>query len=357
VEPALAGSTPLLTTALKAYENYLQRHPLPLETAVEARWRIAELLRADKQPERALAWQRRVQEADANAGEARTARTRTLGGQATLALAEPVRAAYQQVALVEPLAQQLKLKKARLEEALRAYAAASEVGIAEVTTAATFHTASVYQDFGKAMLDSARPKKLKKDELEQYNVMLEEQAFPFEEKAIELYETNARRTTQGLYDRWVQASLAALAKLKPVRYGKSERSDPAVPAALQTDLPAVQAALAPLQGLARAPLLNEQGLLQRQQGRFDDARQSYEDAIAADKDALAPVFNLAILHDLYLGDAARAQALYQRCLELAPAEAPTLNRWLAELKARKPAKLAAAPAAATAAPATAQETR
>jgi hypothetical protein len=41
-----------------------------------------------------------VQEADANAGEARTARTRTLGGQATLALAEPVRAAYQQVALV-----------------------------------------------------------------------------------------------------------------------------------------------------------------------------------------------------------------------------------------------------------------
>lgn len=357
VEPALAGSTPLLTTALKAYENYLQRHPLPLETAVEARWRIAELLRADKQPERALAWQRRVQEADANAGEARTARTRTLGGQATLALAEPVRAAYQQVALVEPLAQQLKLKKARLEETLRAYAAASEVGIAEVTTAATFHTASVYQDFGKAMLDSARPRKLKKDELEQYNVMLEEQAFPFEEKAIELYETNARRTTQGLYDRWVQASLAALAKLKPVRYGKSERSDPAVPAALQTDLPAVQAALAPLQGLARAPLLNQQGLLQRQQGRFDDARQSYEDAIAADKDALAPVFNLAILHDLYLGDAARAQALYQRCLELAPAEAPTLNRWLAELKARKPAKLAAAPAAATAAPATAQETR
>ncbi|MDP3610442.1 MAG: hypothetical protein Q8R98_01185, partial [Rubrivivax sp.] len=47
--------------------------------------------------------------------------------------------------------------------------------------------------------------------------------------------------------------------------------------------------------------------------------------------------NLAILYDLYLGDVAKAQALYQRCVELSPADATQLNRWLAELKARKPA--------------------
>jgi len=345
-EPPLAGSTSLISTALRAYESYVQRYPQPLETAVEARWRVAKLLRTDGQTARSLAWLRAVQQADADAGDARTARTRTLGGQATLALAEPVRAAYQQVALVEPLAQQLKLKKARLEEVLRAYAAASEVGVAEVTTAATFHTAAVYQDFGKALMDSARPKKLKKDELEQYNVMLEEQAFPFEEKAIELYETNARRTTAGLYDRWVQGSFAALAQLKPVRYGKAERLD----ANLPTALPALQAALAQAQGLARAPLLNQQGVLQRQQGRFDEARQSYEAAIAADATAPAPVLNLAILNDLYLGDSARALALYQRCLELSPADAPALGRWVAEIKTRKPAAAAPATPSMAAAP-------
>jgi hypothetical protein len=215
------------------------------------------------------------------------------------------------------------------------------VGVAEITTAATFHTASLYQDFGQALMNSARPKKLKKDELEQYNVMLEEQAFPFEEKAIELHETNTRRSTAGLYDRWVQASFAALARLKPVRYGKSERLDAQLPA----ELPALQAALAQARGLARAPLLNQQGVLQRRQGQFEAARQSYEDAIAADAAAAAPVLNLAILHDLYLGDPARALLLYQRCLELSPADAPLLGRWLAEIKARKPASasVAAAP--------------
>ena len=41
-------------------------------------------------------------------------------------------------------------------------------------------------------------------EREQYDVMLEEQAYPFEEKAIGLHETNAARAPQGLYDRWVR---------------------------------------------------------------------------------------------------------------------------------------------------------
>ena len=347
VEPPLAGSTPLMSTALQAYERYVQRYPQPLETAVEARWRIAELLRTDGQAARSLAWLRSVQQADIEAGAARTPRTRSLGGQATLALAEPVRAAYQQVALVEPLAAQLKLKKARLEEVLRAYAAASEAGVAEVTTAATFHTASAYQDFGKALMESARPKKLKKDELEQYNVMLEEQAFPFEEKAIELYEINARRTIEGIFDPWVQSSFTALARLKPVRYGKAERLDANLPVEGPAALLSLQTALGQAQGLARAPLLNQQGVLQRRQGSFDAARQSYEDAIAADAAAAAPVLNLAILHDLYLGQPEKALALYQRCLELSPADAPVLGRWVAEIKARKPA-VAAAPAAAAA---------
>ena len=86
----------------------------------------------------------------------------------------------------------LKLKKTKMEEALKAYAAAANYGVADITTAATYHTAALYQDFGKAMLTSQRPKKLSKAELEQYNVMLEEQAFPFEEKAMELHEVNVQ---------------------------------------------------------------------------------------------------------------------------------------------------------------------
>jgi cellulose synthase operon protein C len=237
---------------------------------------------------------------------------------------------------------------------LKAYAEAAEAGVAEVTTAAAFHTAALYQDFGKSLIGSQRPKKLSKMELEQYNVLLEEQAFPFEEKAIELHETNARRTAQGLYDTWVKNSLAELAKLKPVRYGKAERGD----ATLGADVAALQATLK--QAPDPVPLLNQLGIAQRQQGLFDEARKSYEAAIAANASAPLPHLNLAILYDLYLGDAAKAQALYQRCVELSPADAPQLNRWLAELKGRKPVPntpqdpATAAPAAAPGAAAAAQ---
>jgi len=164
-------------------------------------------------------------QADQRGGSARTDRTRYLGATAALALAEPAFDAYRKVALVEPLAKQLKLKKARMEDALKAYAVASDYGVADVTTAATYHIAALYQDFGKAMITSQRPKKLSKLELEQYNVMLEEQAFPFEEKAIELHEVNARRAAAGIYDKWVQSSFKALSELRPVRYGKNERSE------------------------------------------------------------------------------------------------------------------------------------
>jgi hypothetical protein len=112
-----------------------------------------------------------------------------------------------------------------MEEALKAYELAANYGVADATTAATFRIASVYRDFGKALMSSERPKKLSKVELEQYNVLLEEQAFPFEEKATELHELNAHRAAEGLYDEWVKASFSALRELRPVRYGKNERSE------------------------------------------------------------------------------------------------------------------------------------
>jgi tetratricopeptide (TPR) repeat protein len=291
----------------RSYETYLKRHPQPLDPAVQARARLAQL----SSGERSLAWWKDVVQADANGGAQRTDRTRALAARGTLALAAPSLEAYRKVALIEPLARQLKLKKARMEEVLKAYAAAADFGAAEVTTAATFHTAALYQDFGQSLIGSQRPKKLSKAELEQYNVMLEEQAFPFEEKAIELHEANAKRASSGIYDEWVRASFGALGQIKPARWGKSEREDPASP-------------------------LNQQGIALRGQGEFAKAREAYERAMAADPKASAPVLNLAILNDLYLGHPARALALYEQALALSVPADPAVTRWVAELKQRKP---------------------
>jgi outer membrane protein assembly factor BamD (BamD/ComL family) len=211
--------------AAKAYERYVAAHPQPLAPALEARARLAAMARADGQAAKAMARAREIVQADAAGGSERNDRTRALAAVASLQLAEPTLEAYRKVALVEPLQRQLKLKKARMEDVLQAYSAVSQYGVAEAVTAATYHTASLYQDFGKSLMTSQRPKKLSKLEREQYDVMLEEQAYPFEEKAIELHETNARRAADGVYDAWVKNSFTALRELRPVRWGKSEKSE------------------------------------------------------------------------------------------------------------------------------------
>jgi len=211
--------------AMSMYERYVRQHPSPLENAIEARARLIRLNQKAGQESKRYAMARELVEAERKGGSERTPRTRYLGAQNALLLAEPVDASYRSVRLVEPLKKSLKAKKEKMQKALDAYGVAADYGVAEVATAAVYRTAELYNDFSKALLQSQRPKGLNADELEQYNVLLEEQAFPFEEKAIEIHEINVRRTRDDIYDQWVKSSFTALKKLRPVRYGKSERGE------------------------------------------------------------------------------------------------------------------------------------
>ena len=74
-------------------------------------------------------------------------------------------------------------------------------------------------------MNSERPANLTNDEVEQYDILLEEQAFPFEEQAIDIFTANVARTADGIYDDWVKKSFSRLAELMPMRYAKSERSE------------------------------------------------------------------------------------------------------------------------------------
>jgi hypothetical protein len=93
-----------------------------------------------------------------------------------------------------------------------------------VTTAAAFHTAQLYTHFGRALLESERPENLGTEALEEYNILLEDQAYPFEEQAISLHETNVARIDSGMYDAWIEKSVQELARLVPGKYAKQERS-------------------------------------------------------------------------------------------------------------------------------------
>jgi cellulose synthase operon protein C len=214
-----AGNTAKSRAMLEAFVKHF---PQPLNPAMEARNKLSLIaVKAGDYSGRDY-WLKDIIAADRSAGGARTDRSRALAAKATLTLAAPVREEFKNVKLVAPLKKSLAEKRKAMEAALKAYEAAADYQVAEVTTAATFESAELYRQLGKDLMSSERPKNLKKDELEQYDVLLEEQAFPFEEKAIKLHEVNVARTKDGTYDEWVQKSFAALAQLNPGRYGKVE---------------------------------------------------------------------------------------------------------------------------------------
>ena len=212
----------------RVLNNIVSRYPNPLSESVEARARLLELARRAGNEQEVDARLRELIAVDATAGSQRTDRTRYLAATASLELAEPVRKRFEVVKLTQPLADSLTLKKDLMEDVIDAYTRASDYGVAEVTTAATFRLGEVYEQFSADLMESDRPQELAADALEQYEILLEEQAFPFEEKAIDLYVANTNRAADGVYDEWVRKSFDRLAGLMPARYAKEERSEDVV---------------------------------------------------------------------------------------------------------------------------------
>jgi TolA-binding protein len=203
-------------------EAFVKHFPEPLNPAMEARNKLSMIAAKSGDYSGRDYWLREIINADRAAGAARTDRSKALAAKATLAFAAPAREEFMRIKLVVPLKKSLAEKRKAMEAALKAYSQAADYQVAEVTTAATYESAELYRQLGKDLMGSERPKNLSKDEIEQYDVLLEEQAFPFEEKAIQLHEVNTARAKDGTYDEWVQKSFAALAQLNPGRYAKVE---------------------------------------------------------------------------------------------------------------------------------------
>ncbi len=204
---------------------YVKEHPKPVEPAMEAMQKLVEMYHGRKKIKEKRTWQRNLIDTDARAGAERSDRTKYLAANATLDLAKIQYEAYKQISLRHPLERSLKRKKKQMQVALDAYETASNYKVAQVTTAATYWTGRIYQDFAIAMMESDRPKGLSSEEIEQYEILLEEQAYPFEEQAIEVHELNAARISAEVYDEWVKKSMTELAKLSPAQYVKAERSE------------------------------------------------------------------------------------------------------------------------------------
>jgi tetratricopeptide (TPR) repeat protein len=389
---AQSGNT---ARAIPMLERLVKEYPTPAAAAIEVRQRLLDIAAKSGDAERVRYWQREIVKADASAGAGRTDRTKYLAAKAQLALTTPLRDEYRSIKLVAPLKQSLAAKKKALEGAVLAYKQVAEYQVAETTTAATYETAELYRTLAQDLMKSERPKKMSSDELEQYDSLLEEQAFPFEEQSISIHELNTKRAQDGVYDESVRKSYGALAELKPARFGKTELSagmtgpaaqtgPPPVPppsAAMQAEFqraidlansgkntdaelelkqfqlqhagyaaPAIDLGLLTRQegkladseaALRNATQLDsssalawdELGITLRSEGKFADAREAYQHAIAANESYAPAHRNIGVLLDLYIGDPAAAIPEFERYKALTSEDKP-VSTWIAELRAR-----------------------
>ena len=112
-----------------------------------------------------------------------------------------------------------------MQQTIDAYSKAMNYQVAEVTTEATYQIAEIYHDFAKSLMNSQRPKGLDEEQLEEYELLLEEQAFPFEEKAIDIHLANFKRIPAGTYDEPTKKSLKGTGRTDAVsfRQGRKRR--------------------------------------------------------------------------------------------------------------------------------------
>jgi hypothetical protein len=79
------------------------------------------------------------------------------------------------------------------------------------------------------LVKSERPKGLSDLELEQYTILLEEQAEPLSDKAIAIHTRSTRTwSSRKCMTSYVQKSFDALAELSPGRYNKREQLEDSI---------------------------------------------------------------------------------------------------------------------------------
>lgn len=214
-----------IDNAIAVYKQYAHTYSSPtaetLPQTMEAQYRLTELYAGQGLETKREFWLNKLIATHQSAAEP-TDRSRYLAAFAATDFAEKKMAVYRNISLKHPLKKSLAKKQKAMKVALQRYEAVAEYDVEAFSTQATFRIGEIYASLARDLLASERPKGLNELELEQYDFLLEEQAYPFEESAIEFYTVNIERAWRGIYGEWISASYQALATLMPARFDKTE---------------------------------------------------------------------------------------------------------------------------------------
>lgn len=208
--------------AIERFKDYAHAYPEPLAVNMEARYKLAEKYGQVKDMEKRLFWLQKLVDGHRNAGDQGTERSRWLAAWANTEYGDYFATEFRRHNLYPPLGQSLATKNEQLENATTRYQAAADSGIFEFVTMNTYKIAELYQRFAKELRESPRPAGLAAEEEDFYAEILDEQALPFDEMAMDLHYSNLERAWEGEFDSWIGQSFARMRQLNPRRFAKSE---------------------------------------------------------------------------------------------------------------------------------------
>jgi tetratricopeptide (TPR) repeat protein len=209
--------------AIEYYRDYAHKYEKPFDNRMEARFHLAGLYLKEKDNDRHLFWLRRIIDGDQRGGDKRTERSRYLGAWANVKYGDYFAWEFSLRKLRLPLDSSMQRKNKYIQDATTRYNMASEYGILEFVTQATFKMGALYSKFGSELKSAPVPKEMIADDIIVYKKIMVQQGQPFLDLAADIHINNLQLSWKGYFNKWISQSFDAMQGLSPARFGKVEK--------------------------------------------------------------------------------------------------------------------------------------
>lgn len=136
-----------------------------------------------------------------------------------LMFAKIKQSSYLSVKLVQPLEETLKKKTLLLEALILDYSQIIKYKVPELQPEIYFQMGGTLENFKDSLINAEKPGDMTAQELEEYNFLLEEKSYPYEEQAVKAYEKSLQASRKHkVWNEWASKSIKKLADLRPALY-------------------------------------------------------------------------------------------------------------------------------------------
>ncbi|MCK5237350.1 MAG: tetratricopeptide repeat protein, partial [Deltaproteobacteria bacterium] len=150
---------------------------------------------------------------------------RTFIARARLALLKDNLDKYNSVKIAPPFKSTMRLKEKLLKELINEYTFILKSKVSDIQAETLYMMGLTFEEFHNALITSEKPEGLTEEELMEYNFLLEEKAFKFEDNSIRSYESAIKAARLNSQGGTLHLAIQRLERLRPVLYKRAFSAD------------------------------------------------------------------------------------------------------------------------------------